>query len=180
MVYYLLLVHELINPLQACVATAITSQRALVELYMHPTYVILLATVVVGNVKPMATYVAFHVNARAVPLSSKRKISLLPSTGLPVGALIVKALAKAVKLYWSTVAMSGVIDAAELVVLTLGFTRAFDTVPLVTFVAVVAVVAVAALPVVLWLSVGTSAATMARNVGVPATPLGAASTVFAV
>ena len=36
-----------------------------------------------------------------------------------------------------------------------------------------------AVPVVFWLSVGTSAATSARNVGVPAEPLGAASTVLA-
>ena len=37
----------------------------------------------------------------------------------------------------------------------------------------------AAVPVVLWLSVGTSAATRARNVGVPAEPSGAAKNVLA-
>ena len=42
------------------------------------------------------------------------------------------------------------------------------------------VVRVAAEPVVDWLSVGTSAATIARNVGAPAAPLGAARNVFAV
>ena len=38
----------------------------------------------------------------------------------------------------------------------------------------------AAVPVVFWFNVGTSAATIARNVGVPAAPLGAARKVFAV
>jgi hypothetical protein len=38
----------------------------------------------------------------------------------------------------------------------------------------------AAVPVVFWFRVGISAATIARNVGTPADPLGAASTVFAV
>jgi hypothetical protein len=38
------------------------------------------------------------------------------------------------------------------------------------------VVSVAALPVVFWLSVGISAATIARKVGTPATPVGAART----
>jgi hypothetical protein len=54
-------------------------------------------------------------------------------------------------------------------------------------VALVAVVAVAALPVheaeepvVFWFSVGMSAATIALNVGAPATPFGAAKTVLAV
>ena len=42
------------------------------------------------------------------------------------------------------------------------------------------VVSVAAEPVVFWFSVGTSAATIARNVGAPATPLGAAKKVLAV
>jgi hypothetical protein len=42
------------------------------------------------------------------------------------------------------------------------------------------VVRVAALPVVFWLSVGTSAAAIVRNVGVPAVPLGAARNVLAV
>jgi hypothetical protein len=41
-------------------------------------------------------------------------------------------------------------------------------------------VTLAAVPVVFWLSVGTSAATIARNVGVPAVPLGADRNVLAV
>lgn len=45
---------------------------------------------------------------------------------------------------------------------------------------VLEVVRVAAEPVVFWFSVGTSAATIARNVGVPAVPLGAAKNVLAV
>jgi hypothetical protein len=46
--------------------------------------------------------------------------------------------------------------------------------------AVCRVVAVAALPVVFWLSVGTSAATIALNVGTPAVPFGAARIKLAV
>ena len=45
---------------------------------------------------------------------------------------------------------------------------------------VLPVVKVAALPVVLWLSVGMSDATTARNVGTPAVPSGAAKTKLAV
>ena len=41
-------------------------------------------------------------------------------------------------------------------------------------------VTLAAVPVVFWFSVGTSAATIARNVGTPADPFGAAKNVLAV
>jgi hypothetical protein len=51
------------------------------------------AVVVVGNVTPMAVYVPFQVIVCADPLSRIRKINLLPSRGVPVGALIVKLTA---------------------------------------------------------------------------------------
>jgi hypothetical protein len=47
-------------------------------------------------------------------------------------------------------------------------------------VALLVAVTLAAVPVVFWFSVGTSADTMARKVGAPEEPLGAARNVFAV
>lgn len=47
-------------------------------------------------------------------------------------------------------------------------------------VVMVAAVEIAAVPVVFWFSVGTSAATIVRNVGTPAKPFGAAKNVLAV
>jgi hypothetical protein len=55
----------------------------------------------------MGVYVAFQVRVCAVPLSRIRKISLLPSTGVPVGAAMVRVAAWAVKLYWSYALMFG-------------------------------------------------------------------------
>ena len=56
----------------------------------------MLAVVVVGSVVPITVYVAFQVNVCGVPLSKMRKINLSPSTGVPVGALMVKVAANAV------------------------------------------------------------------------------------
>jgi hypothetical protein len=57
-------------------------------------------------------YVAFQVNVRVVPLSNNLNINLVPSVGVPVGALIVNAEANAVNEYMSYDATSGVTDAA--------------------------------------------------------------------
>ena len=88
---------------------------------------------------------AFQEIVCEVPLSRILKISLLPSTGVPVGAFIVNAAACAVRAYWSNDEMSGVMDAVEAVEETLGLMRDVETKPPDTF---VAVVAVSALPVV--------------------------------
>lgn len=95
---------------------------------MQPTYSILFTTVVVGSVKPIGVYVAFHVIARAVPLSMILRTSLLPSWGEPVGAATSNAAACAVKLYWSYDEMSGVKVAVDVVVLTRGLIRLFVSV----------------------------------------------------
>jgi hypothetical protein len=60
------------------------------------------------------------------------------------------------------------------------FVKAFAAVvaPVPPFATATVPVTFAAVPVVLWFSVGMSAATMARNDGTPAAPLGAAKTVF--
>ena len=76
--------------------TAITSQRVLLALYIQPTYVVLLAVVVVGKVTPMTVKVPFQVNALPVPLSKSLNISFSPFVGVPIGALIVSADARAV------------------------------------------------------------------------------------
>ena len=131
----------------------------------------------------MTVNVAFQEIPLAVPLSSSLNINLLPSTGVPVGALMVIPTARAVTAYWSNEAISGLIVAVDAVVDVLGLIRAEETVPpdtLVAVVAVVAVVAEPALPVVFWFKVGTSAAAIPRKVGVPAEPLGAARNVLAV
>ena len=73
-----------------------TSQRVLAALYIHPTYTVLFAVVVVGKTTPMGVNVAFQVSVRKVPLSKIRNINLLPFTGVPVGALIVRFAASAV------------------------------------------------------------------------------------
>ena len=56
-------------------------------------------------------------------MSNILKISLLPSTGVPVGALIVSAAACAVRLYWSKDDISGVNDAVDVAVDVLGSMR---------------------------------------------------------
>ena len=86
---------------------------------------VLPTVVLAGNVTPIAVYVAFHVIARAVPLSYKRKIKRFPSTGVPIGAAIVKGAACAVKLYWSYAEMSGVKVDVDVVDETLGSIRLF-------------------------------------------------------
>ena len=55
-----------------------------------------------------------------------------------------------------------------------------DVAPVPPFAMATVPVTFEAVPVVFWLSVGTSAATIARNVGTPAEPFGAARTVLAV
>lgn len=60
---------------------------------------VLPVVVLAGSVTPIAVYVAFQVMARAVPLSNKRMIKRLPSTGVPVGAATVSGAACAVRLY---------------------------------------------------------------------------------
>ena len=52
--------------------------------------------VAVGKVTPITVYVPSQVNALLVPLSSNLNINLSPSTGVPVGALIVNPAANAV------------------------------------------------------------------------------------
>ena len=68
---------------------------------MQPTYTTLEMTVVVGSVMPIGEndldVPVVHVKARAVPLSLRRKMVFCPSVGVPASALIVRALAKAVK-----------------------------------------------------------------------------------
>ena len=66
---------------------------------MQPTYNILFEVVDDGIVTPIAVYVPFQLKERDVPLSSILIISLLPSTGEPIGALIVNVWASAVTLY---------------------------------------------------------------------------------
>ena len=70
-------------------------------MYTAPTYVVLLAVVAVGSVTPIAVYVAFQDNVCDVPLSKSLNSSLSPTTGVPVGALIVSAAASAVYPYRS-------------------------------------------------------------------------------
>lgn len=78
----------------------------------------------VGKDTPIAVKAAFQVIALAEPSSRNLKVNLLPSTGVPLGALIVIALAKAVTLYWSAVWIFGVMDVGEAAVDTLGLIRA--------------------------------------------------------
>ena len=77
----------------------------------------------VGNVVPITVYVAFQVIALAVPLSKMRISSLLPLTGVPMGAATVKGTAWAVKLFWSYNEISGVSVAVDAVLNVLGSMR---------------------------------------------------------
>jgi hypothetical protein len=90
---------------------------------MQPIYDILFTVVDVGSIVPTTVYVSFQVNARVVPLSSNLIINLFPSTGVPIGALIVNAVSNAVTLYWSAAEISGVSDAVVAVETTRGFIR---------------------------------------------------------
>ena len=63
-----------------------------------------------------------------MPLSNNLNVNFCPSSGVPVGALIVSPVASAVKLYWSKEATSGVTDEAEAVVLVLILIREVDMV----------------------------------------------------
>ena len=76
--------------------TAIASHRVALALYIHPTYVHVPAVVAVGSVTPAGAKAASHVNVLDVPLSFIANSSLLPTTGVPVGALIVRLAARAV------------------------------------------------------------------------------------
>ena len=73
-----------------------------------------------GKVTPITVYVASQVNARAVPLSNNLNINLPPSTGVPVGALIVSPAANAVYAYISLTEIFGVKDDADAAEVTLG------------------------------------------------------------
>ena len=69
---------------------------------MHPMYMGVEATVVVGSVTFLARYapeVVVHVKVRGVPLSLIRRMSLWPSEGDPDGAAIVGFVASAVTSY---------------------------------------------------------------------------------
>lgn len=108
-------------------------------------------------VSPEAVPVMFvPTSADGVPSAGVTKVGLVANTAAPVPVSSVNAPAS-----WAEVnEPSDVALPAEV------------TAP----VRLALVVTVAALPVVFWFSVGMSVATIARNVGAPAEPLGAAST----
>ena len=72
---------------------------------------------------PIVLKIAFHVSARAVPLSKIRRINFCPSVGVPVGAAMVIGTANAVTVYWSVVSESIVNVDVDVVVLMRGVMR---------------------------------------------------------
>jgi hypothetical protein len=75
--------------------------------------------VVVGNVTKHGFQIASQVSALAVQSSCILRSNFFPFQGLPVGAAIVAAVAKAVTLYWSVVSLLIVIVAPLAVELSL-------------------------------------------------------------
>ena len=55
-------------------------------LYLIPKYIVLLATVVVGNVTPIARYIASYASVLGVASGVTLIVIMLPSTGVPDGA----------------------------------------------------------------------------------------------
>ena len=88
-------------------------------------YKILFAVVVVGKVTPIALKIALKVKACAVPLSAILKINFIPVATVPVGAPIVKAVAKSLTLSCWYSSMLGVKVVAVSVLLLIGFIKVF-------------------------------------------------------
>ena len=108
---------------------AIKFQREVKELQINPKYIVLLATVVLGKAKSLevANPPVEVANVKALGVASGviLKTSFCPSVGVPLGALIVRALARAVIVYWSVVSLFIVKDVVVAVVTILGVTRLF-------------------------------------------------------
>lgn len=88
-------------------------------MYINQRYIVLLNTVVIGNVVSPALYIEFQANVLAVPLSLILIINFCHSVGVPVGAAKVAQTANAVTVKSSVVSHTGVGVELEVIVLVL-------------------------------------------------------------